>query len=337
MTSSDSGDDFESADEDFDFDRPKPSKQTNSVDAKYINENQIDLESRTNANSEANTTDCSQRLLDLKLEDNSEGNKEFLREAPADVQTPTSTINPGKISKITNKPSHTVDSFKGNRPEELDEKGTSPHISNLKEGSLTEKKNNEETKDVNSIITSNVDNISETNKESNTGLKTEVTSKLSDGWEIDEDEEILCEENTDENYQSKASNPCQVEEEDGKGKVKHKSKDNIEIKPKNNENIAGQVWPLNTEKQNPQDGWENEGWEIEEEDGFEIPTSLAKTSDGSILCAQEQICELDRVEFEPKKHQQVCTQVTEIFYFYYNLKIRPTPLFCNFSLNNTIA
>lgn len=311
MTSSDSGEDFESADEDFDFEHP--SKQSNSV---LISEKKEDLENKTQTVSEVNNAESLQNLHDLKREDSSEDEGEgFVSKTPEDEKIPNSTIiSPDKPSKVHNLPSHTSDSFKDNRPQELEEVEASLHTSNLSDDFHTDKKEKDEMKQVITsinLLPSNIGEISESKKEVTTAIQTEtkpeVKSKFVDGWEVDED--ILCEEITVGNNQSKANDTWQTEEEDVDTIVELQSSGDIEIKPKDDEDGFGQVCPIPKEIQNPQDGWENDGWEIEEEDGFEIPTSLAKKSDGSIQCAQEQIC---GVEFEPKKHQQVCTYSFEI-------------------------
>lgn len=311
MTSSDSGEDFESADEDFDFEHP--SKQSKSV---LISEKKEDLENKAQTVSEVNTAECLQNLHDLKREDTSEKEaKGFVSKTPENEKIPNSTIiNPDKPSKVHNLPSHTSDSFKYNRPQELEEVEASLDTSNLSDDFHTDKKEKDEIKQVITsinLLPLNIGKISESKEEVTTAIQTvrkpEVKSKFVDGWEVDED--ILYEEITVGNNQSKANDTWQVEEEDVDTIVKLQSSGDIEIKPKDDEDGFGQVCPIPKEIQNPQDGWENDGWEIEEEDGFEIPTSLAKKSDGSIQCAQEQIC---GVEFEPKKHQQVCTYSFEI-------------------------
>lgn len=304
MTSSDSGEDFESADEDFDFEHP--SQQTNSV---LVSEKKEDSENKTHTVSEANTAECLQHLQELKVEDNSEESKGFVSETPEVEKIPKSTVINPESSEVNNSPSHTSDSFKDNKPQELEEVGASLHTSNLSDDFLTDKKEKVEIKKVITsigVLPSNIGKISESNKEITTFIQTEtkpeVKSKFVDGWEVDED--ILCEESSVGNDHSKTNDPWQVEEEDVDTLVKHRSSGDIEIKPKDDEGVFGQVCSIPKEIQSPQDGWENDGWEIEEEDGFEIPTSLAKKSDGSIQCAQEQICEI-----EPKKHQQVCTYI----------------------------
>lgn len=301
MTSSDSGEDFESADEDFDFEHPSKQIKSVHVDENNISEKKEDLENNTYTVSAAKTAECLQHLQDLNLEDSSEKSKGFVSETPEDEKIPKSSINPGKPSEITNLPSHVSDSFKDKRPQAPEEVGASLHTSNSSDDFLTDKKENYEiTKAKTSIILpSNIGKTSESNKEITTALKTEtkpeVKSKFVDGWDVDED--ILCEEITVGDNQSKTNDTWQAEEEDVDTIVKHQSSGDIEIKPKDDKDVFDQVCPIGLPKeiQNLQDGWENDGWEIEEEDGFEIPTSLAKKSDGSI-------CE---VEFEPKTHEQV--------------------------------